>query len=169
MAIFPDIRGFYHKVAGFLFDTQTADPTTINVGTPAVGYRSDIGNGRLRHYDYAGNWHSVAHVDELTMPVSLRQALTGTGTANLTTNTTRCTTSGVGDAVALAAGAAAGFRKTITQAVNSHPATDTTVITPAGFNDGTTITLINKGDSVTLESTVSGWDLVSYSGTPTIA
>ena len=166
MSLFPGFLGGLQKIVAILMAPTTADPT-ISTGTPAISYRTDL--DRLRLQDVAGNMHSLAHVDELSMPVSLRQALTGAGIANLTAATTRCTTAAAGDAVSLAAGAAAGFRKTITQAVNSHPATDTTVITPAGFNDGTTITLINKGDSVTLESTVSGWDLVSYSGTPTIA
>ena len=167
MAIFPGIRGFFHKVAGFLFDATTSDPT-VTTTTGGLWMRSDVLNGRLRFQDYAGVVHSLAHYDELTSPTSLRQALTGAGTANLVANTTRCTTAGVGDAVALAAGAAAGWRKTIVMGVQST-AGDTTVITPTGLADGTTITLRNVLDSVTLESTVTGWIVVGYSGTPVIA
>ena len=130
-----------------------------------IFHRTDL--DRLRLQDVAGNMHSLAHVDELSMPVSLRQALTGAGIANLTAATTRCTTAAAGDAVSLAAGAAAGFRKTIVMGVLSV-AGHTTVITPAGFVDGTTITLSAAGSGVVLESTLTGWILVGKFGTVTV-
>ena len=166
MAIFPGIRGFYHKVAGFLFDTTTSDPT-ITTTTGGLWMRSDVNNGRLRFQDYAGTVHSLAHLDELQAMTSIEELATSTA-ASITKNTTRITTNSASTAISLAVGAPIGFRKRFILKTLGSPG-DVAVITPAGFVDGTTITLATAlVDGVELESTLTGWKLIGYFGSPTI-
>ena len=62
MSLFPGFLGGLQKIVAILFAPTLADPT-IDTGTPAISYRTDL--DRLRLQDVAGNMHSLAHVDDL--------------------------------------------------------------------------------------------------------
>ena len=163
MAIFPGIRGFFHKVAGFLFDTTTADPT-ITTTTGGLWMRSDVNNGRLRFQDYTGVVHSLAHVDELTSPVAAGEELATSTAASITKRLTRITTNAATTAITLADGTAVGFRKSFMLAALGV-AGQVATITPATFVDGTRITLSTAlSDSAELEWSATGWKLVNLGG-----
>jgi hypothetical protein len=90
------------------------------------------------------------------------QSLSGPGAVNITTGTTAFTSTGAGDALTLADGAAGQF-KTIIYVAEAGGA-DTGVLTPTNFGNGTTITFTNVGDSVVLQFIGTDWWLVSING-----
>jgi len=90
------------------------------------------------------------------------QSLSGPGAVNITTGTTAFTSTGAGDALTLADGAAGQF-KTIIYVAEAGGA-DTGVLTPTNFGNGTTLTFTNVGDSVVLQFIGTDWWLVSING-----
>ncbi len=90
------------------------------------------------------------------------QSLSGPGAVDLTNLTTAFTSSGTGDALTLADGAAGQF-KTIVY-VAQIAGTDTGILTPANLGNGTTITFNNVGDSVQLQFIGTNWWVVSLNG-----
>ena len=92
-----------------------------------------------------------------------RESLAGAGAASVSTITTDVDADGTGNVVTLANGTA-GQIKIITM-VSEDAGTDTVVITPATFAQGTTITLDTVGEGVVLvyNATV-GWVCVGNNG-----
>jgi hypothetical protein len=90
------------------------------------------------------------------------QSLSGPGAVDLTSFTTACTSSGTGDALTLADGAA-GQLKTIVYVAQIAGA-DTGILTPANLGNGTTITFNNVGDSVQLQFIGTNWWVISLNG-----
>lgn len=92
-----------------------------------------------------------------------RESLAGAGAASASTITTDVTADATGNVVTLADGTA-GQIKIITM-VGEAAGTDTVVITPATFAQGTTITLDTVGEGVVLvyNATV-GWVVVGNNG-----
>ena len=92
-----------------------------------------------------------------------RESLAGAGAASASTITTDVTADATGNVVTLADGTA-GQIKIITM-VGEAAGTDTVVITPATFAQGTTITLDTVGEGVVLvyNATV-GWVCVGNNG-----
>ena len=88
------------------------------------------------------------------------QALSGAGAANVTTTTTKLTTTGAGNAVTLANGTD-GQIKTILHDVDGGSA----VLTPATKTGFTTITFTNVGETATLQyATTRGWFILALNG-----
>lgn len=92
------------------------------------------------------------------------QALTGAGAINVTTNTTLFTSSGVGQALTLAAGTALGQRKRVIHTVRGG-GTGTGVITPAAAGNLATATLTALRDWVEFEWSGAAWNVVGWGGT----
>jgi len=90
------------------------------------------------------------------------QALSGPGAVNVTTVTTAFTSTGTGDALTLADGAA-GQLKAIVYVAETAGA-DTGVLTPSNFGNGSTITFNNVGDSCLLQFLGTDWWVVSLNG-----
>jgi hypothetical protein len=90
------------------------------------------------------------------------QSLSGPGAVDLTNFTTAFTSSGTGDALTLADGAA-GQIKTIVY-VAQIAGTDTGILTPSNLGNGTTITFNNVGDSVQLQFIGTNWWVISLNG-----
>jgi hypothetical protein len=90
------------------------------------------------------------------------QSLSGPGAVDLTSFTTAFTSSGTGDALTLADGAA-GQLKTIVYVAQIAGA-DTGILTPANLGNGTTITFNNVGDSVQLQFIGTNWWVISLNG-----
>lgn len=88
------------------------------------------------------------------------QALTGAGAVNLTTTTTKLTTTGGAQALTLANGTDAQI-KTIIHDVDGGSA----VLTPTTANGFTTITFTNAGETATLQYTATrGWVILALRG-----
>jgi hypothetical protein len=90
------------------------------------------------------------------------QALSGPGAVNVTTVTTAFTSTGTGDALTLADGAA-GQLKAIVYVAETAGA-DTGILTPSNFGNGSTITFNNVGDSCLLQFLGTDWWVVSLNG-----
>jgi len=88
------------------------------------------------------------------------QSLSGAGAVNITTATTKLTTTGSAQALTLADGAN-GQIKNIVHAVDGGSA----VLTPTTKTGFTTITFTNAGDSAQLQYfTTQGWMIVALNG-----
>jgi hypothetical protein len=87
------------------------------------------------------------------------QSLSGPGAVNITSLTTAFTSSGTGDALTLADGAAGQFKNIVY--VAQVAGADTGILTPANFGNGTTITFNNVGDSCQLQYIGTNWWIVS--------
>jgi hypothetical protein len=94
---------------------------------------------------------------------STSQSLSGAGAVNLTSRTTRLTSTAAGNALTLATGTYAGQRKSI-RARAGYTGGYTSVLTPATFADGVTITFTAVGQFVELEWQTGGWQIVASSG-----
>jgi len=90
------------------------------------------------------------------------QSVSGPGAIDITSLTTSFTSSGTGDALTLADGAA-GQIKTIVY-VAQIAGTDTGILTPANLGSGTTITFNDVGDSVQLQYIGTNWWVISAFG-----
>jgi hypothetical protein len=90
------------------------------------------------------------------------QSLSGPGAVDITSLTTGFTSSGTGDALTLADGAA-GQIKTIVYVAQIAGA-DTGILTPANLGSGTTITFNDVGDSVQLQYIGTNWWVISAFG-----
>lgn len=90
------------------------------------------------------------------------QALSGPGAVNLTTYTTAFTSTGTGDALTLADGAAGQIKNIVY--VAEAAGTDTGILTPDNFGNGTTITFNTIGDSVQLQFIGTDWWVISLNG-----
>jgi hypothetical protein len=90
------------------------------------------------------------------------QSLSGPGAVDITSLTTAFTSSGTGDALTLADGAA-GQIKTIVYVAQIAGA-DTGILTPANLGSGTTITFNDVGDSVQLQYIGTNWWVISAFG-----
>jgi hypothetical protein len=90
------------------------------------------------------------------------QSLSGPGAVNITTLTTAFTSTGTGDALTLADGAA-GQIKTIVYVAEAAGG-DTGVLTPANLGSATTITFNAVGDSVTLQFIGADWWVIGFRG-----
>jgi hypothetical protein len=90
------------------------------------------------------------------------QALSGPGAINITTLTTAFTSTGTGDALTLADGAA-GQLKTIVYVAEAAGG-DTGVLTPTNLGSATTITFNDIGDSVTLQFIGADWWVIGFRG-----
>lgn len=93
------------------------------------------------------------------------ETLTGAGAASVACSLTEFVTAGVGDAVTLANGTS-GQRKVLKMKTRTG-GSDTTVVTPASFHSGSTITFDAVTDVAILEFVVDGWVFVG--GTATVA
>jgi hypothetical protein len=87
------------------------------------------------------------------------QSLSGPGAVDVTSLTTAFTSSGTGDALTLADGAAGQFKNIVY--VAQVAGADTGILTPANFGNGTTITFNNVGDSCQLQYIGTNWWIVS--------
>jgi hypothetical protein len=87
------------------------------------------------------------------------QSLGGPGAVDITSLTTAFTSSGTGDALTLADGAAGQFKNIVY--VAQVAGADTGILTPANFGNGTTITFNNVGDSCQLQYIGTNWWIVS--------
>jgi hypothetical protein len=87
------------------------------------------------------------------------QSLSGPGAVDITSLTTAFTSSGTGDALTLADGAAGQFKNIVY--VAQVAGADTGILTPANFGNGTTITFNNVGDSCQLQFIGTNWWIVS--------
>jgi hypothetical protein len=87
------------------------------------------------------------------------QALSGPGAVDVTTFTTAFTSTGVGDALTLADGAAGQIKNIVYVAQTGG--TDTGILTPANLGGYTTITFNDPGDSVQLQFLGTQWFVVS--------
>lgn len=94
----------------------------------------------------------------LTAPRGSVQTLSGPGAINVTTTTTKWTTTGA-DAGSLADGVE-GQLKTIVMVVDGGDGT----LTPSNFGNGSTITFNDAGDAVVLQFLGSDWWLLSNVG-----
>lgn len=90
------------------------------------------------------------------------QALSGPGAVNVTTVTTAFTSTGTGDALTLADGVAGQLKAIVYVAETAG--TDTGVLTPTNFGNGTTITFNAVGESVLLQFLGTDWWVVSNNG-----
>jgi hypothetical protein len=90
------------------------------------------------------------------------QALSGPGAVNVTTLTTAFTSTGTGDALTLADGVAGQLKAIVYVAETAG--TDTGVLTPTNFGNGTTITFNAVGESVLLQFLGTDWWIVSNNG-----
>ncbi len=90
------------------------------------------------------------------------QALSGPGAVNVTTVTTAFTSTGTGDALTLADGVAGQLKAIVYVAETAG--TDTGVLTPTNFGNGTTITFTAVGNSVLLQFLGTDWWIVSNNG-----
>jgi len=90
------------------------------------------------------------------------QGLIGDGTVDITSFTTSYSSTGIGEALTLADGTN-GQLKTIVY-VAALAGTDTGILTPTNFGNGTTITFNDVGDSVQLQFIASNWWVVSLNG-----
>lgn len=89
------------------------------------------------------------------------QALSGAGAVNVTSRTTKLTTTGSAQALTLADGATDGQIKIITHVVDGGSA----VLTPTTKTGYTTITFTNVGEcAVLVWTTTTGWMIVSLNG-----
>lgn len=156
---------------------SSGNGSSVIIDAGATGADGGGGQGTNGHIEIGGaNATDIRLKQDTTMAAGkvfgfgAFQALSGAGAANVTTRTTRCTTAGVGDAVTLANGTRDGQRKSIVMGVQTNPG-DTTVITPASFQDGTTITLSQARDGVELEWSVSlgKWFAVAVNGIAVVA
>jgi hypothetical protein len=90
------------------------------------------------------------------------QSLSGPGAVNITTLTTAFTSTGAGNALTLADGAA-GQLKTIVYVAEAGGG-DTGVLTPTNLGSATTITFNAVGDSVTLQFIGADWWVIGFRG-----
>ena len=90
------------------------------------------------------------------------QALSGPGAVNVTTVTTAFTSTGTGDALTLADGVAGQLKAVVYVAETAG--TDTGILTPANFGNGSTITFNAVGDSCLLQFLGTDWWVVSLNG-----
>ena len=90
------------------------------------------------------------------------QSLSGPGAVNLTTFTTAFTSTGTGDALTLADGAAGQIKNIVY--VAEAAGGDTGILTPTNFGNGTTITFNDVGDSCQLQFIGTDWWVVSLNG-----
>lgn len=109
-----------------------------------------------------------ADKNKLDRSFSAPQSLSGAGAANITARTTFLTATGIGDAVTLANGNFTGQRKSLTGTAG-YTGGQTSVITPATFADGTTVTFSAPFDSVELEWTGATWKVVCLTGSAVVA
>lgn len=133
-----------------MIDAINAFGTSLTTTTLAV-----TGNGTV------GGSLGVTGSTSLTGPLFLNgtpQTLTGAGAVNLTTQTTLVVTTGA-NALTLAAGTV-GQIKVITMKTDGGDAT----LTPTGLRGGSTITLNDVGDTVTLMYIDSAWIILSNFG-----
>lgn len=113
----------------------------FDVGNAAVTLTSDVSIG--------GAGSTVVPL----IPTAAQQALSGAGAVNITTFYTAVTNTG-SDALTLADGAQIGQLKKVQMIVD--PGTNS-VLTPANFVNGTTITFADVGDYALLVWTAAGW------------
>ena len=90
------------------------------------------------------------------------QALSGPGAVNVTTVTTAFTSTGTSDALTLADGVAGQLKAVVYVAETAG--TDTGILTPANFGNGSTITFNAVGDSCLLQFLGTDWWVVSLNG-----
>jgi hypothetical protein len=90
------------------------------------------------------------------------QSLSGPGAVDITSLTTAFTSSGTGDALTLADGAAGQFKNIVY--VAQVAGADTGILTPANLGNGTTITFNTVGDSCQLQFIGTNWWVVSLNG-----
>lgn len=90
------------------------------------------------------------------------QSLSGPGAVDITSLTTAFTSSGTGDALTLADGAAGQFKNIVY--VAQVAGTDTGILTPTNLGNGTTITFNDVGDSCQLQFIGTNWWVVSVNG-----
>lgn len=89
------------------------------------------------------------------IPGNAFQSLSGAGACNVTSYLTKVTTTGA-DALTLADGVRVGQLKKVQMIVDAGNGT----LTPANFNDGTTITFADVGDFAILRWDGSGWTAI---------
>lgn len=110
--------------------------------------------------DFTGNVTGNVTGDLTGITIGTVQSLSGAGAVNITTATTKLTTTGSAQALTLANGATGQF-KTIIHAVDGGSA----VLTPTTKTGFTTITFTNAGDSATLQyMATQGWMIVALNG-----
>jgi hypothetical protein len=153
------ISGLGTGVATFL-----ATPSSANLATAVTG---ETGSGALV---FATSPTLVTPVLGVATATSVAtgpvfgtvQSLSGPGAVNITTLTTAFTSTGAGNALTLADGAA-GQLKTIVYVAEAAGG-DTGVLTPTNLGSATTITFNAVGDSVTLQFIGADWWVIGFRG-----
>lgn len=138
------VAGLGAGVATFL-----ATPSSANLAAAVTG---ETGSGALV-------FASGPTFDNINGSI---QSLSGPGAVNLTTYTTAFTSTGTGDALTLADGAAGQIKNIVY--VAEAAGTDTGVLTPANFGNGSTITFTNVGDSCQIQFIGTDWWVISLNG-----
>lgn len=93
-------------------------------------------------------------------PDAANQSLSGAGAVNVTSPTTLFTSTGAAQALTLADGTVDGQVKSVSHVVDGGEG----VLTPANFEDGTTVTFNAVGDSWTGIWTGSAWRTIGVAG-----
>lgn len=110
--------------------------------------------------DFTGNVTGNVTGDVTGIVIGTVQSLSGAGAVNITTATTKLTTTGSAQALTLADGVAGQF-KNIIHAVDGGSA----VLTPTTKTGFSTITFTAAGDSAVLQyMATQGWMIVSLNG-----
>jgi len=103
-----------------------------------------------------------AQIPDLTIHSQTPQILIGAGAVDITSAITHLVTAGVGDAITLADGAE-GQEKVILTKTETN-AGDTSVVTPAHFANGTTITFDAVADIIELLFSNGSWHWIGGQG-----
>jgi hypothetical protein len=153
------VAGLGTGVSAFL-----TTPTSANL---AGAVSDETGSGSLVFADsptlITPNIGAATATSVATGPVfGTLQSLSGPGAVDITSFTTAFTSSGTGDALTLADGAA-GQLKSIVYVAQIAGA-DTGILTPANLGSGTTITFNDVGDSVQLQYIGTNWWVISAFG-----
>ena len=98
-----------------------------------------------------------------TLSHGTNEELTGAGAASVACSLTEFITAGVGDAVTLANGTSGQVK--VLKMKTRTGGSDTTVVTPAAFHSGTTITFDAVTDVAVLMFVVDGWVFVGGNAT----
>jgi hypothetical protein len=104
-------------------------------------------------------YNGTAWVNASAIPAGVEQSLSGAGAINVTSYSTKWTTTGA-DAGTLADGTAIGQIKKITLLVDGGDGT----LTPANLAGGTTITFNDANDSVLLYWNGTDWVVIEANG-----
>jgi hypothetical protein len=148
-------------LAGVDAKTLTVNNSLTLAGTDATVMTFPSTSATLARTDAAQSFTGSQTFDGPIVAGGI-QSLSGPGAVNITALTTAFTSTGTGDALTLANGAA-GQIKTIVYVAEAAGA-DTGVLTPTTPLGYATITFTDVGDSVTLQYFTQGWAVIGVNG-----